>query len=219
MELKGTVKRVELAGAVIDVGAEVDALLHISQIRPGRIKNVGDYLQEGEAVTVWVRQVDAEHGQIAVTLIKPPAVTWNELAPGQVYQGKVVRIEKFGVFVDIGAERPGLVHVSELATGYVSSPGDVVEKGQEVEVKVIKLDRRKNQIDLSIKQLATAPPAAAPSDGEPEQVPTAMALALQKALNQGGSGIAQNSAKRASRNRNQKQEEILDRTLQRLENK
>lgn len=218
MELKGTVKRIELAGAVIDVGAEADALLHISQIQPGRVKNVGDFLKDGQEVTVWVRHVDLENSKIAVTMIKPPAVSWNELAPGQVHKGTVVRIEKFGVFVDIGAERPGLVHISELATGYVATPNDVVQKGDEVEVKVLGVNRRKNQIDLSMKALATPQAAPEPSDEQPEDVPTAMALALQKALKEGEQKHPDTSKRKSGvRQQDDAREEIFKRTLSRLE--
>ncbi len=219
MELKGVVKRIELAGAVIDVGAEADALLHISQIQAGHVKNVGDHLQEGQEVTVWVRNVDASRGQLNVTLIKPPAVGWAELAVGQVHVGKVVRIEKFGVFVDIGAEKPGLVHVSELAAGYVSNPSDVVETGAEVEVKVIGLNRRKNQIDLSIKQLA-APAARSveKEEAETEDLPTAMALAMQRALGKEAPAEKDRGSGRRRSEKDDRQEDILRRTLHRLEN-
>jgi small subunit ribosomal protein S1 len=216
MELTGIVKRIELAGAVIDIHAEADALLHISQIKAGRVKNVGDYLEEGKEVTVWVRHVDTERGQVSVTMIKPSEVSWNEVQVGQVFQGKVIRIEKFGIFVDIGAERPGLVHISELSSDYVASANDVVEKGAEVEVKVINVNRKKNQIDLSMKAMAV--PVKIEETGDDEKMPTAMELAFQKAKegrqkDQIATEIKQKAAQRAER-----QEEVLRRTLQRLEN-
>jgi ribosomal protein S1 len=215
MELKGVVKHIELGGAVIDVGTEADALLHISQIKAGRVKNVGDYLEVGKEVTVWVRNVDQNAGKITVTMIKPPAVSWNEITQGAVFQGKVVRIEKFGVFVDIGAERPGLVHISELSSDYVNSASDVVEKGAEVEVKVIGVNRKKNQIDLSMKALAV--PVKVEQEDDDEKIPTAMELAFQRAQRQGKASEAA-SAKQADR-KSEKREEIFRRTLERLENK
>ncbi len=219
-ELTGKVKQVKLEGAVIDIGAEVDALLHISQIQAGRVKNVGDVLQEGQDVIVWVRRVDQESKHVTVTMIKPPAISWNEMAVGQVYKGKVVRIEKFGVFVDIGAERPGLVHISELASGFVAKPEDVVQKGDEVEVKIIGVNRRKNQIDLSMKVLA-ATPVQETTQEPTEELPTAMALALQRALQEGKPEIRSegSAGRKGSRHQDNKQEEILRRTLQRLEDK
>lgn len=219
MRLKGVVKKVQLAGALIDVGLEeCDAFLHISQIRRRRrVKNVSDVLSEGQKVTVWVLNVDKTIPRLDVTLIQPPSVDWDELAVGQVYTGKVVRIEKYGAFVDIGAERPGLVHVSELAHDYVSDPSEVVQKGQEVEVQVIGVDRQKYQIDLSIKALAKPTPqepVAAPAAAQPEELPTAMALALQRALS-GQTAEEREVAHRRAAGRRQIQEEILRRTLER----
>jgi small subunit ribosomal protein S1 len=216
-ELKGIVKRIELAGAVIDVGAEAEALLHISQIKAGRVKNVGDHLKEGEEVIVWVRKVDTNKNLISVTMIKPPAVSWNEIQVGQVFQGKVIRIEKFGVFIDIGAERPGLVHISELSSDYVTSASDVVEKGADVEVKVIGLNRKKNQIDLSMKAL-TVPPKVEEVEGEVEKLPTAMELAFKRAQTQHGKQDEADSAAKRTDRKAAKREELLRRTLERMEN-
>jgi small subunit ribosomal protein S1 len=217
MELIGKVKRIELAGAVIDIGAEADGLLHISQIKSGRVKNVGDFLEEGKEVTVWVRNVDTERGQVSVTMIKPAAVNWNEVQVGQVFQGKVIRIEKFGIFVDIGAERPGLVHISELSSDYVASANDVVEKGAEVEVKVINVNRKKNQIDLSMKALSV-PVKMEEVVGDEEKMPTAMELAFQKAKEGREKEQVVSTAKDKAAQRAERQEEALRRTLQRLEN-
>lgn len=66
---------------------------------------------------------------------EPLALEWREIAPDMVLHGKVVRLEAFGAFVELGAERPGLVHVSELSHNYVRVPSEVVKVGDEVDVK------------------------------------------------------------------------------------
>ncbi len=219
MELRGKVKKVELYGAFVDVGVGVDGLLHISQLSTERVKNVNDVVKEGDEVTVWVRNVDVEQGRIDLTLMRPPGLMWNEIQPGQVLTGKVVRVEKFGAFVDVGAERPGMVHVSELANGYVGSPSEVVKVGDEVQVKVLKINSKKKQIDLSVKALEEPIKIEHEDD---EKVPTAMELALRRAM-QGTEMAAEFEAthkapkqprreKRSDKHR-QQQDEILSRTL------
>src|SRR5659263_591143 len=90
-------------------------------------------------------------------MVKPLDLEWRDIKKGMTIKGKVVRLEKFGAFVEIGAERPGLVHISEMAHGYVKQPGDVVKEGDEIEAKVIEVNRRKKQIKLSMKALRPEP--------------------------------------------------------------
>lgn len=192
MEFQAKVKRVNIKGALVDV-AGYPAFLHISQIRKSKkedkAENVSDVLSEGEEITVYVMEVDEERESLLVTMIKPPDVDWPEIEVGSEFTGTVVRLKKYGAFIDIGAERPGLVHVSELSSDYVEHPKDVLNRGDEVQVKVIGVDRNKNQIDLSIKAL-TAPEEAYTtpsrydddSDSDEGEPMTAMAIALQRAL-------------------------------------
>ncbi|MBN1565570.1 MAG: S1 RNA-binding domain-containing protein [Anaerolineae bacterium] len=217
MQLQGVVKKIDLYGALVDVGVGRLGLLHISQLSESHVKNVTDILNEGDQVTVWVLDVDKQKGRMNLTMLKPPAVTWNELKPDAVFTGEVVRVEKFGAFIDIGAERPGLVHVSELAQGYVGDPSDVVSVGESVEVKVIGVNRRKKQIDLSVRALQQAAVAAVIEDEEFEEMPTAMELALRQAME--GTGMempmrSKKSKKRSKKNRrHHDREEIFSRTL------
>jgi predicted RNA-binding protein with RPS1 domain len=106
-------------------------------------------------VDVWVRRVKKD--RIELTMIEPLGLEWREILPDMIVKGKVVRLETYGAFVDIGAERPGLVHVSELTRGYVKTPNEVVKEGDEVEAKVLDVDRRKRQIRLSMKALIPEP--------------------------------------------------------------
>lgn len=216
MKLQGTVKKIDLYGALVDIGIGRYGLLHISQLSEGHVKNVTDVLNEGDQVTVWVQDVDRKRGRISLTMLKPPAVTWSEIETNNVYTGTVVRIEKFGAFVDIGAERPGLVHVSELAKGYVGDPSEVVSVGDEVQVKVIGVNRRKKQIDLSVRALEE--PATTVVEQEPDEaLPTAMELALRQAMENSGMQMPERrSNKRRSKKdkRRQEREDIFSRTLQ-----
>lgn len=230
MELRGTVKRIELYGAFVDIGIGVDGLLHISQLGKPNVRNVEDVVKASEEVTVYVLKVDPENRRIALSLVKPPMMSWDDVREGTVVMGKVVRLEKFGVFVEIGAERPGMIHVSELASGYVNSPSDVVNVGDDVRAQIIKVNKKKKRIDLSLKALEMPPEpaqksAAAAAPEEEEYVPTAMELALRRAMeangqpypeySERGEGRGAKKGKRGDqkRKREREMEDIFERTL------
>ncbi len=215
MQLTGTVKRLELYGAFIDLGLDATGLIHISKLGNEQVNRVSDVLKEGDEVTVWVEKVDPERQQVMLTMVPPLAVDWTELKTDQIYDGKVTRLETFGAFISIGAEREGLVHISELSHNYVKHPSEVVNVGDDVQVKVLGFNRRKRRIDLSMKALTEKPevetspssfqrPAGGRAGGgnqgrrpsrerydpqefeivedETEEVPTAMEIAMRRAL-------------------------------------
>jgi len=158
MKFTGKVLKTSLAGAVLDIGVGKPAVIHVSQlvVPSGQtIKSVKEVLQEGQEIEVWVRRVRED--RIELTMIKPLVLDWHEIKKDMVVTGTVVRVETFGAFLEIGAERPGLIHISELAHGYVRTPGDVVKDGDELEAQVIDVNKKKKQIKLSLKALQPEP--------------------------------------------------------------
>ena len=199
MHFTGTIVKTTLAGAVVDIGLDTPGVVHISQLQVEPVNRVEDVVHVGQQVDVWVRRVFPKKNRIELTMVEPLALEWREIEKDMVVSGKVTRIEKFGVFVDIGAERPGLVHISEMTHGYIKSPSDLVKEGDEIEVKVLSVNRHKKQIKLSMKALEEKPvrevrePRAAPAPaerpkaeaGETEKeapTPTAMEIALREAM-------------------------------------
>jgi small subunit ribosomal protein S1 len=176
MRLRGKVTKVGLSGAFVDIGLSQDGWVHISQLSKDPVNKVTEVVEEGSEVTVWVRKVARRRGRISLTMIEPPKRTFRDLKPGMIIEGKVTRLAPFGAFVDIGIGRDGLVHVSELASGYIEDPSEMVSVGEEVEVKVLSVDRRKRQIELGMKEI---PPDI---DDERESLPTIMELAIQEAF-------------------------------------
>lgn len=150
-KLSGKIVKITLAGALVDVGQELPGVIHISQIQKDPVNKVEDVLQPGQSVDTWVRRVKKD--RIELTMIEPLGMEWGEIQPEMVVKGKVVRLETYGAFVDFGAERPGMVHVSELTRGYVKTPGEVVKEGDEIEAVVLEVNRKKKQIRLSMKAL------------------------------------------------------------------
>ena len=189
MKVAGKVLKTSLAGAIVDVGVGVPGVIHISKISKDSVSRVADVLKEGQEVEVWIQSADPEKKKIELTMLEPLGMDWREIKPGMELVGKVTRIEKYGVFVDIEAERPGLVHISEMAHGYVRTPTDIVQKGDEINVKVLKVNRRKKQIKLSIKALEDPPVDEYVIDDEDEkreETPTAFEAAIRKAMDDNG---------------------------------
>ena len=161
----GTVVKTTLAGAIVDLGLGIPGVIHISQMQAPEsdqpVKRVEEVLKAGQEVEVWVRKVKDD--RIELTMNRPLDLEWREIKKGMNVKGKVTRLEKFGAFVDIGAERPGLIHISELAHGYVRTPSEVVKEGDDVEAQVLDVNRRKKQIKLSLKALQEIPPKEEPA--------------------------------------------------------
>lgn len=231
-KLSGKVLKTTLAGALVDVGQNIPGVIHISQLSTDPVNKVEDVVKEGQTVDVWVRRVKKD--RIELTMVQPLALEWKEIEPDMVVKGKVVRLEAYGAFVDIGAERPGMVHVSELAHGYVKTPGEIVKEGDEVEAKVLDVNRKKKQIKLSMKALEPEIEEFKPAkeekkrsgkrgpkkevdegiEQEEQREPelTAMQIAWQEALNKANADKGF-KVKRAKSGVSREQEDLLNRTL------
>jgi small subunit ribosomal protein S1 len=219
-EIKGIVSRIELSGAVVDVGAEREGLLHVSALGKEKVNRVQDVLQTGQEITVWVKKVNVRKGELQLTMIPPLAYEWKEMRNGTVVHGKVTRVEKFGVFLDFGAERPGLIHISELSNEYVKDISTVASIGDELDAVILEVDRKKKQVHLSRKALEADKQPKVEEEVEPDEPEvktiTAMEAAFLKAQSgQSGMMPSAGSQNQESQNRNrQQQEDILSRTLQ-----
>lgn len=233
--LTGKIVKTTLAGAVVDVGQPVPGVLHISQLHKDPVKKVEDVVREGQAVEVWVRRVRSD--RIELTMIEPLLYDWKEMQPDMVVRGQVVRLETYGAFVDFGAERPGMIHISELARGYVKEARDVVKEGDAIEAMILSVDPKKRQIRLSLKALQPELPEPEPEPApraatqqkrakrasQPEELPvaqepaepqlTVMQLAWQAAQERAKSKGKSSRAKR-HRTRDADHEAILTRTLE-----
>jgi small subunit ribosomal protein S1 len=232
----GRVVKTSLAGAIVDIGVGIPGVVHISQLQKEPVNRVEDVVQVGQTVDVWVRRVYPQKNRIELTMVKPLDLEWREIKKDMVIKGKVVRLEKFGVFVEIGAERPGLVHVSELTHDYIKNPGDVVKEGDEVEVKVLGVNRQKKQIKLSMKALEEPPikqerpaqkdqrtrekEAPQPEAEHEEPVPTAMEMALREAMNRARDEEVENEAPARGKRKGDKVQDELEKIFSRtLKNK
>jgi predicted RNA-binding protein with RPS1 domain len=236
-QVTGTVKRVADFGAFVDIGVGRDGLIHISELSVRRVGKVTDVLSEGQEVTAWIKKLDRERNRISLTLIDPETKTIRDIEKGDLVQGTVTRILPYGAFVDIGIGRDALLHVREMADGYVAKPEDVVKAGDEIETRVIEVSRRRGRVDLSLKGLRPEPeapheapaavaetPVAVEDDDEvvdafeDVEVLSPMELAFKRAMEAEGMEISVTSkkkqGKRGRRERSRTiQDEIIARTL------
>ncbi len=151
---KGTVRHLTNFGAFVDLGG-VDGLLHISELSWGRVKHPGDVVQEGDEVEVYVLSVDKENKRISLSYKKVKGNPWDQVDEnytiGEIITGKVMRTVTFGAFVQLEPGVEGLVHISRMANYHVVKPEDVVNAGDEVEVKILDINKQDQRISLSSK--------------------------------------------------------------------
>lgn len=151
----GVVRRLTDFGAFVDIGG-VDGLIHISDLSWHHVKSPQEVVKVGDEVDVLVLKVDAAAKRISLSLKQTQRDPWldavEELQEGMLVKGVVTKLMPFGAFVKIHGDIEGLVHISEMADHRVNKPEEVVAVGQEVVVKVIRVEKEHKRIGLSISQ-------------------------------------------------------------------
>ncbi|MBP7693387.1 MAG: S1 RNA-binding domain-containing protein [Anaerolineales bacterium] len=158
---KGHVISLAEFGAFVDIGG-ADGLVHLSEISWKRVNHPNEVLKVGQEVEVEVLHVDRERKRIGLSLKRREADPWTLLQRkyqiGQLVQGTITKLTKFGAFARIEGEDDieGLIHVSELSEGHIEHPKHAVAEGQQVTLRVLKIDPDKRRIGLSLKRAASA---------------------------------------------------------------
>jgi small subunit ribosomal protein S1 len=156
--VEGTVRNLTNYGAFIEIEEGIDGLLHISDMSWTRkIGHPNEVLEKGQRISCQVLNVDQERKRIALGLKQLRDDPWETDIPGRyepndVVKGKVTKLTNFGVFVELEPGLEGLLHISELADHKVDSPEEVVKVGDEIEVKILRVDRGERKIGLSRKK-------------------------------------------------------------------
>jgi small subunit ribosomal protein S1 len=159
--IKGTVKNIADFGAFIDLGG-IDGLLHITDMSWGRINHPGDILKIDQEIEVKVLSIDKDKEKIALGLKQKEASPWENIetkyAMGSVHEAEVVNIMSYGAFCKLEEGVEGLVHISEMSwTKRINHPSEVVAQGQKVQVKVLEINKDKQEISLGMKQVEENP--------------------------------------------------------------
>ncbi len=165
--IKGTVRNLTNYGAFIEIEEGIDGLLHVSDISWTRkISHPNEIVEKNQEVECRVLSVDQERRRIALGLKQLSEDPWErdipaKYEPGQIVTGPVTKITNFGVFVGLEDGLEGLLHISELADHKVENPEDVVKVGEEIEVKILRVDSDERKIGLSRKRVEWAEEAEA----------------------------------------------------------
>lgn len=156
--IEGKVARLTNFGAFVDIGG-VDGLVHVSELSHEHVKSPEDVVAIGDSVKVKIKSVDKDSERISLsikdTLPSPFEAIKGEIKEGEVIEGTVVRLTNFGAFVEIQPGVQGLVHISEISHSHIGTPGEVLQPGEKVSVKILSVDPENERISLSIK--ATLP--------------------------------------------------------------
>ncbi len=158
-EVTGKVRNLTNYGAFIELEEGIDGLLHVSDMSWTRkVSHPSEVLQKGQQVKCRVLSVDQARRRIALGMKQLDDDPWNttipeKYKPGQLVHGKVTKITNFGVFVGLEDNLEGLLHISELSDDKVENPEDVVKVGDEIDVKVLRVDSDERKIGLSRRRV------------------------------------------------------------------
>lgn len=153
--LKGTVKRLVDYGAFIDVGG-VDGLAHISDVSWERVSHPSEVLKVGQEVDVYVKDVNPETRRISLSIKQTQRDPWLDRAEGykegEFIEGKIVKLAKFGAFMEIEPGFDGLIPMGELSDRRIENADEAVAVGDIVKVKILRIDLKRKRISLSINR-------------------------------------------------------------------
>jgi small subunit ribosomal protein S1 len=158
-QVSGVVRNLTSYGAFIEIEEGIDGLLHVSDMSWVRkVTNPGEVVQKGQKVTCVVLSVDQERKRVALGLKQMANDPWEgdipgRFKPGQKVRGKVTKLTNFGVFVELEPGLEGLLHISELSETPIETPEEVVKVGDDVDVKVLRVDAKDRKIGLSMKNV------------------------------------------------------------------
>lgn len=155
--VRGEVTNITRFGVFVDLGG-VEGLIHVSELSWGRVRHPADVVKCGEEVEVQVLSIDRDQGRVALSLKELLPDPWENVEEryhvGNIVEGMVTNVVKFGAFIGIEDGLEGLIHVSELGDGSFLHPRSVVREGEHVRVRVIHIDAAARRLGLSLRQVS-----------------------------------------------------------------
>ena len=155
--LTGIVTSIAQFGAFVDLGG-ADGLIHLSELAWHRVEHPSEIVQVGQEVQVYVLNIDEDRKRIGLSLRRLTPEPWSTIGDsftvGQIVDATITKLTNFGAFAKIGDSIEGLIHISELADHRVSHPKEVVHEGDQVQVRIIRIELQRRRVGLSMRQSA-----------------------------------------------------------------
>jgi small subunit ribosomal protein S1 len=164
-------------GAFVEIEPGIDGMIHVSDLSWTRKhSHPGEALQKGQDVKCVVLEVNEEKRRVSLGIKQMTEDPWvraipEKYVPGHIIKGKIAKLTNFGAFVELEPELEGLLHISELADHKIDKPQDVVKVGDEVEVKILKVDTDSRKIGLSLRRVQWAAEEEAAEPAKQPHVP------------------------------------------------
>ena len=154
--LTGRITSLADFGAFVNISG-ADGLVHLSEISWDRIRHPGDELKVGQEVQVKIISIDEEKRHIGLSIRQLKEDPWQEhiedLRVGQLVEAKITRLTKFGAFARLTSEIEGLIHISEISDEHIGHPKEVLHEGDEVTLRIIKIEQDSHRIGLSLRRV------------------------------------------------------------------
>ena len=171
---KGIVTGISNFGAFVDLGG-ADGLIHISEMSWSMVGSPEDLVKVGEELDVYILRIDRETMKIALSLRRLQPEPWETIFEryqvGDVVDATVTKIANFGAFARLEDSIEGLIHITELSDAVITNPNEVVSEGQEIKVKILKIEMERKRLGLSLKQTSeTLPPEGYISEAPVEEL-------------------------------------------------
>ncbi len=157
--IEGRVRNLTNYGAFVEIEEGIDGLLHISDMSwTKKVMHPSEVLKKGDKVRCMVLSVDQDKKRVALGMKQLEEDPWDheipqKFRPNSVHRGKVTKITNFGVFVQLEDNLEGLLHISEISEKKIENPAELLQVGQDVDVKVIKIDQDERKIGLSLRKV------------------------------------------------------------------
>ena len=163
LRVHGRVRNLTDFGAFIEIEDGVDGLVHVSDISwAKRIKHPGEVLKKGQEIDAVITSIDTENRRLSLSIKDLEPNAWDKFVsthkPGDIVHGKIARFANFGAFVELDDNLEGLCHISELSEERVEKPEDVVQIGQEMDFRILRIEPESRKIGLSARAVGSDEP-------------------------------------------------------------